>query len=174
MTLSILDYRLWAAAGLAGLALSLWVASAERDAARADARAASRELAAERDTRRRVETERDGVRADLASAEADLTAYAAASAAAWRAQADASARMAARLDDIDRRARAASLEISRADSGLSLDDPLPRSLRDGLACAGGDERACAAAAPADPGGLPGRVDDAAASSGHPAGDADRA
>lgn len=160
MTLrSLVDARVWAVAIIGGLALSLWVAHAERGAAEAREAAVTAELKAVRRDLERAGTERDAARDDVAAVEAELKAYADQTTAAWRDQAAASARMAADLADINRRVRAASLEISRADSGLRLDDPLPVGLRHGLACAGGSERACRAASAADPGGVPGGTAD---------------
>lgn len=146
-----------------GLAASLWVSNTERGAAvsRANQLAASvAELRADLDTRT---GELGAARAHVTAAEARLTDYAAQTAQAFQDQAAASARMAAELADVNRRLRAAQQEISRADAGLRLDDPLPVGVRHGLACAGGDAAACAIAAPADSGDVPPRPADAAAS-----------
>lgn len=161
MKFSLVDLRVWAVLLTLGLAASLWVSHAERGAAvaRADSLAADvnelrGDLAARTD-------ERDQARAHAVASDARLTDYAAQSAQAFKDQADASARMAAELAAVNRRLRAAQQEISRADAGLRLDDPLPRVVRDGLACAGGDAAACAGgdAVPADPRDLsPGAAD----------------
>lgn len=133
MKLSLIDLRFWAVLLALGLAASLWVSNAERGAAvaRADGLAAAvTTLNTDLDTRT---DERDAARAHAVASDARLTDYAADSARAFQEQAAASARMAAELADVNRRLRAAQQEISRADAGLRLDDPLPRGLRDGLA-----------------------------------------
>lgn len=155
MKFSLVDFRVWALAAALGLAASLWVANTERGAAvaRADGLAEAVErLRTDLDTRT---DELAQARAHAVASDARLTDFAAQSAQAFKAQADASARMAAELAAVNRRLQAAQQEISRADAGLRLDDPLPRSVRDGLACAGGDPAACAGgdAAPADPADL---------------------
>ena len=156
MKFSLVDLRGWALAVALGLAASLWVANTERGAAvaRADTLAASvTDLRADLETRT---AELGQARAHAVASDARLTDFAAQTAQTFKDQAVASARMAAELADVNRRLRAAQQEISRADAGLRLDDPLPSGVRDGLACAGGDTAACASAstAPADPGDLP--------------------
>lgn len=176
MKVSLVDLRVWAVAAALGLAASLWVSNAERGAA--VARADSLTEAVER-LRTDLNTRTDELaqaRAHAIASDARLTDFAAQSAQAFKDQADASARMAAELAAVNRRLRAAQQEISRADAGLRLDDPLPRVVRDGLACAGGDAAACAGgdAAPADPGDLSAGAADAARPAGTAARGDDRA
>lgn len=171
MKVSLVDFRVWALAAALGLAASLWVSNAEKGAAvaRADSLAASvADLRTDLDTRT---DELAQARAHATASDARLTDFAAQSAQAFKDQAAASARMAAELAAVNRRLRAAQQEISRADAGLRLDDPLPRGVRDGLACAGGDAAACASgdAAPAHPANVPAGPADA----GRPAGTAAR-
>lgn len=151
----------WAVAAIAGLALSLWVVTVERDRARDQIEARDQRidiLAAElADLNGRLTT----AQLDRESAEDALAIYAQETFAAFQAQAEAARRTAAELAELNRRVRAANLEISHADAGLRLDDPLPDGVRNALACAGGDERACAAAPAADSGRVPAAPDDAA-------------
>lgn len=176
MKFSLVDLRVWAVLLTLGLAASLWVSHAERGAAvaRADAIAETATRLSE-DLKARTD-ELAQARAHAAASDARLTDYAAETAQAFQQQAAASARMAAELADVNRRLRAAQQEISRADAGLRLDDPLPRVVRDGLACAGGDPAACAGgdAASADPGDLSAGVADAARPAGTAARGDDRA
>lgn len=130
------DWRAWAIAIVAGLALTVWVVTVERDAARqvgSERSARIEQLEAEAEV---AETARRSALAARDQAESILAEYAVASAAAWREQAAASTRMAAQLTETNRRLRAAQEEITRADPGLRLDDPLPDGVRDGIACAG--------------------------------------
>lgn len=156
-----LDWRAWMAALVIGLALSLWVVTAERD------RAGDRIEALNGDV---VDLHRDLSAANAAKAseqraklkaEGELSAYAQTTLSNFQKQAEESARMSAQLAELNRRVRAAQQEIARADGSLRLDDPLPRSVRDSLACAGGDERACPAATAAPAGGMPGGAADPA-------------
>jgi len=138
--------KVLAAIAFAGLAVALAVTRAELSAQRAKAQAAAAQaktLAGQLGT---AEVQRQ-------KAEAALQSYAANSTAAWLAQAEAAKRTAATLEQINRRASAATQEIDHAAPGLRLDDPLPRSLRDAIACARGDARSCAAAPAAAPGGV---------------------
>lgn len=150
-----------------GLAASLWVSNTERGAAELRAKthaAAAEDLRA--DLGKRTD-ELAQARAHAVASDARLTDFAAQTAQTFKDQAVASARMAAELAAVNRRLQAAQQEISRADAGLRLDDPLPRGVRDGLACAGGDAAACAGTggAAADPGGLSAGPADAASSAG---------
>lgn len=150
-----LDWRVWAAAIVGGLALSLWVATVERDRARDQAGNLAGDIAQLRKDVAAAETAQRTALADKQTAEKALSDYAQASTAAFQKQAEESARSAAQLAELNRRVRAANQEIARADGSLRLDDPLPRGVRDNLACAGGDSSACAAAA--DSGRVPGRA-----------------
>ena len=163
MKFSLVDLRAWAVLLTLGMAASLWVSHAERGAAVARAEAAEAEVS-------ELRPERDQARAQAAAADVRLTDFAAETARAFQEQSAASARMAAELADVNRRLRAAQMEISRADPGLRLDDPLPRSLRDSLACARGALDACAAAQ-ADPAVLSPGAADAARAAGPVAGGA---
>ncbi|QQQ17764.1 hypothetical protein JIP62_10510 [Brevundimonas vitis] len=138
MIRTALDWRAWAVAGVAGLALSLWVVTVERDHAREKADDLAADLT-------KAEAGWLAARAGKKKAEDALADYARTSALTFQAQAEASRAMAAEIEQLNRRVRAAHQEIARADGSLRLDDPLPRGVRDGLACAGGDAVACAAA-----------------------------
>lgn len=173
MRLSLADLRVWAVLLTLGLAASLWVSNAERGAAVVRAKASAEKVEALTNDLDARTNERDQARAHAAAADARLTDFAADSARTLQEQAAASARMAAELADVNRRLRAAQQEISRAPSGLRLDDPLPRSLRDNLACARGATDACAGAQ-TDSGLVPSRAADAAGTTGPAAGGDDRA
>lgn len=160
---SSLDWRAWLAAIVAGLALSLWVVSGERDRANERVEALAGDVRGLRNDLTAANTAKAGALNDKASAEAALSAYAQVTTATFQAQAEESARMSAQLAELNRRVRAANQEIARADGSLRLDDPLPRGVRDSLACAGGDERACASAAAPAAGGMPGGAADPGAS-----------
>ena len=164
MKLSLLDVRVWLFAAVLGLATSLAIASAEKRAAVTTADAVSAELARTRDDLKKRDADYAQADARAQAAETRLTDYSAETAAIFDKQAQASAQMAAELADLKRRVRAASQEITRADPALRLDDPLPRGVRDGLACAGGDAAACVGPAAADPG----RVSSGAAEPARPA------
>jgi hypothetical protein len=160
-----LDWRAWAVAATAGLALTLWVVTVERDRASDRANGLADDVA---DLRRDLTTAnaaKAGALKDKVAAEKGLADYARVSATTFQAQAEESARMSAQLAELNRRVRAANQEIARADGSLRLDDPLPRGVRDSLACAGGDERACAPAAAAPAGRMPGGAADAGAPAG---------
>lgn len=150
MKLSLLDLRVWLVAVVLGLAATLAIVTAERGAARTTAEALGSELDRTRTDLEQRTSEAAQAQARAKAAETRLTDYAAETAHTFQQQAEASARVAAELADLNRRVRAASQEITRADPALRLDDPLPRGVRDGLACAGGDDRACVPAAAADP------------------------
>ncbi|MFC5372875.1 hypothetical protein ACFPIF_09945 [Brevundimonas faecalis] len=173
MKLSLVDLRIWPLVIAAGLAASLWVSHAERGAAVARADRAEADLVTARGAIVARDADLAQARAHVTAAEARLTDFAAETARNFHEQAAASARMAAELAETNRRLRAAQLEISRADSGLRLDDPLPRGLRDGLACARGAADACPAAE-ADSGHVPGRAADAPGAAVAAAAGADRA
>lgn len=168
MKLSLIDLRVWALFVVFGLAASLWVVSTEKGAAMARAKAAEVQL---RDTRADLDArELDLVQARAAAERAreNLGAFAEASIVAFEKQAADTARVAAELAELKRRVTATQQEISRADAGLRLDDPLPRGVRDGLACAGGDAAACTPAAATPPGVVPGGAVDAGRTAGAPA------
>lgn len=155
MKLSLVDPRVWALFAVFGLAASLWVVSTEKDAALARARAAEVRVSDVQGDLDARELDLIQARAAADHARESLNAFAEASVAAFEKQAADTARVAAELAELKRRVAATQQEISRADAGLRLDDPLPRGVRDGLACAGGDAAACASAAPATaPGVMP--------------------
>ncbi len=158
-----LDWRTWLAVVALGLAVALAVTSAQRDAQTTKAEAAV--ATADRLGRdlRTAEAQRRAALSAKAKAETALTDYAATSVITFQKQAEESARMSAQLAELNRRVRAAQQEIARADGSLRLDDPLPRGVRDGLACAGGDDRACAAATAPAAGRVPGGAADRPAS-----------
>ena len=162
-----LNWRTWAALGAAALLAMLLVTWDQRDKAEALAArraetiptltqqkgAAEQQLAAAQQAQRRAET---------ALGDFSNTAI-----ANFQTQAEESARMSAQLAELNRRVRAAQQEIARADGSLRLDDPMPRGLRNALACAGGDAVACVPAPQAPAGVVPSRAADA----GLPAGPA---
>lgn len=137
-----LDLRFWAVLLTLGLAASLWVSHTQKGAAMARADSLSQTVSDLRSDLDTLTAERNQARAHASASDARLTDFAAQTAAIHAEQAEASARMAAELSDVNRRLRAAQQEISRAPSGLGLDDPLPLSLRDHIACARGDTAAC--------------------------------
>lgn len=148
------DWRAWAAAVIGGLMLHGWVLSAQLDAARKTSAAREETVAALRGRLATAEAGRLAAQAGKSRAEAALGEYARATFDAFNAQVEASRQMAAQLAEANRRLNAAQQEIARADGSLRLDDPLPRGLRDALACAGGDAGACAGATQTDPAGVP--------------------
>lgn len=150
---ALLSWKAWALAALAGLALHSWVVTGERD--RAHERVGQLEQRVEGLAKDVSLAEAGRVQAltDKAAAEEALATYNEAAITAFQQQAEASRRMAAEVAQLKRRLDAANQEIADADPSLRLDDPLPVSLRDALACAGGDAAACAATS-ADPGRMP--------------------
>ena len=174
MKLSLVDLRVWGLFLVFGLAVALWAASVETRAAHDRIESLGRELTTIREARDAATDQRDAARRGQTAAETRLTEYAAEAAVSFQAQADASARLAAEITTLNRRLDAARKEIDRADAGLRLDDPLPRGVRDGLACAGGDAAACADPGPADSSRLPAGPADQAGPAGLSAGDDDRA
>lgn len=170
-----LDIRFWAVLLTLGLAASLGISLAQKDAAVTRAEALAERVQSLDKNIVDLTAERNQALAHATASDARLTDFAAQTAAIHAEQAEASARMAAELSDVNRRLRAAQQEISRAPSGLGLDDPLPRSLRDSLACARGDTGACASSRPeAHPGVLPDGASEPATPPAAYAGDAQRA
>lgn len=162
-----LNWRTWAALAAAALLAMLLVTWDQRD--RAEALAASRAETVATLTDQKAATEQQLAAALLAQrkAETALGDFSNTAIANFQTQAEESARMSAQLAELNRRVRAAQQEIARADGSLRLDDPMPRGLRDALACAGGDTAACVSAPQAPAGVVPGR----AADPGRPAGPA---
>lgn len=174
MKLSLLDVRVWLVAAVLALTASLAIVSAEKRAATTTADATSAELERTRADLEKRDADYAQADARARAAETRLTDYSAETAAIFDKQAQASAQVAAELADLKRRVLAASQEITRADPALRLDDPLPRGVRDGLACAGGDAAACAGSAAADPGRVPAGAAEPARPTVPAAGGAERA
>jgi hypothetical protein len=145
------------AAAVAGLALALTftLLTHQRDSARTLAEGRRVEMVGLKGKIAGLISERDAALRAKAAAEKDLKDYASKSLAAYREQAAAAQRWANTLSTLSRRQRTASKEIGLADGTLRLDDVMPSRVRDALACSRGDDRACAATAAADPGGVPG-------------------
>lgn len=169
----VFDWRAWAVAIIAGLAINSWALSTQLD--RAVERDAARAQRVEDLTKDVSLAEAAAARAalDKAAAEEALANYSEAAIVAFQQQAEASRRMAAEVAQLKRRVDVANQEIADADPSLRLDDPLPGGLRDALACAGGDLAACAAAE-ADPGRVSVGTDDAPGPAAAAPADADRA
>jgi len=150
----VFDWRAWAVAAIGGLALTLWIVTGERDRAVTTSDERRQTVEDLRGQLATAEAGRSAAQAGKARAEQALGDYARETFVTFSAQAEASRLMAAQLAETNRRLTAAQQEIARADGSLRLDDPLPRGVRDALACTGGDTRACAPAAAADPGRVP--------------------
>jgi hypothetical protein len=150
---SLLSWRVWAVAGLAGLALHGFVVTRERDRANERAGQLSEQLQTVAKSAELIEANRAQAVRDRVAAEQALASYSDAALDAFENQAETARRLAVEVAQLRRRLDAANQEIADADPSLRLDDPLPDSLRDALACAGGDAAACATAS-AHPGGMP--------------------
>lgn len=154
------NWRTWAALGVVALLAMLLVTWDQRD--RAQALAASRaetitSLGAEKT---KVEQDLAAARVAQQRAETTLGDFSNTAIANFQTQAEESARMSAQLAELNRRVRAAQQEIARADGSLRLDDPMPRGLRDALACASGDAVACVPAPETAAGVVPSGAADA--------------
>ena len=155
MTRALFDLRFWALLLTLGLVASLWVSHTQKGAAVARADGLTQIVTELRANIETLTAERNQARAHASASDARLTEFAAQTAVIHAEQAEASARMADELSDVNRRLRAAQQEISRAPSGLGLDDPLPLRLRDRIACARGDAAACSGSSlETDPGIVP--------------------